>query len=141
MRIEKWVSQLQISRKFVIPRQSYGRKLFFTYSFLEIQEFTISSIFREHPFYILEIVIFGNQVFPSFSVHFNQSVLTDMFVWTVGRYKVFIKKVSWLRKTLPKKSQRWVFHFSRSLCKWQIPSCGDKTKAFIFWTYAFIFWT
>ena len=76
--------------------------------------------------------------FQSFSVHLNGSVLMEMFVCTVGRYYAFIKQVDWLHKTLSTKTEA-VFHFSRSLCKWQIPSCGDWRQRLLFSGHVLLF--
>ncbi len=75
MRIEQLVLKMQISRNLVIPRQSDGRKLIFTYSFLEIQEFAIVLYFQRISCYSWGVMIFGNHKIQSFSVHVNQSVL------------------------------------------------------------------
>ena len=37
-------------------------------------------------YYVQETVLLENQHFQYFTVHFNQYVPTEMFVWTVGRY-------------------------------------------------------
>ena len=77
MRIGKIVSRLQMLRKCVIPCQSDGRKLISTYSFLEIQEFTIVCYFETVSFYILEVVFFfGNHHFPFFAY-----ILINLFLW------------------------------------------------------------
>ena len=34
--------------------------------------------------WFLGILFFGNHHVPSFSIHVNQSALTEMFIWTVG---------------------------------------------------------
>ena len=77
-----------------------------------------SWIFPQNLLFLGNNVFVGNHPNQCFSIHFNQSALTEMFVWTVGRYSAFIKQNNAiLHNTLPKKSQRWIFHLSTSLCK------------------------
>ena len=61
-----------------------------------------------------------------FLVCFRQSGTIKLTVWTVGSYYDFGEKTDCVGETLPKNSQRWIFHFSSYLiinwflCKWWI---------------------
>ena len=61
-----------------------------------------------------------------FLVCFRQSGTIKLTVWTVGSYYDFGEKTDFVGETLPKNSQRWIFHFSSYLiinwflCKWWI---------------------
>ena len=63
----------------------------------------------------------------------------EMFVWTVRSFYVFIKN-----SVLTCKNQSYLsflrkHSFSFSLCKWQIPSCGDRRQRLLFSGHMLLF--
>ena len=100
---------------------------------------------KHHPGFFPETISFKkqcfleNHVFPSFSVHFNESALMEMFIWTVRSFYVFIKN-----SVLTCKNQSYLSFlrkhcFSFSLCKCQIPSCADRTQRLLFSGHMLLF--
>ena len=56
----------------------------------------------------------------------------EMFIMTVRSFYVFIKNSVSTCKNQSDLSFLWKHCFSFSLCKWQIPSCGDRRQRLLF---------
>ena len=77
--------------------------------------------------------------FLSFSVHFNESALIEMFIWTVRSFYVFMKNSVLTDKNQSDLSFLWKRCFSFSLCKCKIPSCADRTQRLLFSGHMLLF--
>ena len=107
--------------------------------FWKFRNSLLSVIFREYPFIFWKLLFLENHVFLSFSVHFNESALMEMFIWTVRSFYVFMKNSVLTDKNQSDLSCLWKHSFSFSLCKWQIPSCEDWRQRLLFSGHMLLF--